>query len=226
MTADALRTYEELMATPDSLLQLHPSVATGSVGKPAGDPRPILISVFILQHTAFENFIELTVRAYAEERFRLSTKVSELPDYYAQHVVNERIQQDPKKAHQFLGERFFAFAELRAEERIAKFNTPNFVKTNSLFKDLAGFDNVVGRSTWQNMNAQSVEEKLDSFVFRRGELVHTGRSVQDIYLRDIKNNRTFLDNLTRAVALTAAKDWEDVCAKYGWSNTYPGGAPK
>lgn len=226
MTAEALRTYEELMATPDSLLELHPSVATKSAGRPAGDSRPILMSVFILQHTALENFIELTVRAYAEERFRLSTRVSELPDYYAQYVVNERIQQDPKKAHQYLGERFFAVAERRAEERLAKFNTPNFVKTNSLFKDLAGFDNVVGRSTWQNMNARSVEEKLDSFVFRRGELVHTGSSVQDVYLRDIKNNRTFLDNLTRAIAQTAAKDWDEVCTRCGWSNTHPGGAPK
>lgn len=223
MTAEALRFYEQLMATPDSLLELHPSVATGSVGRPAGDTRPILMSVFILQHTALENFIELTVRAYAEERFRLSTRVRDLPDYYARYVVSERIQDDPKKAHQFLGERFFTAAEMRAEERIAKFNTPNFTKTNSLFLDLVGFDSVVGRSTWQNMNARSVEEKLDSFVFRRGELVHSGSSVQDVYLRDIKNNRTFLDNLTRAIAHTAAQDWDQVCAANGWRNTLPGG---
>lgn len=156
-----------------------------------------------------------------EARFECASSVSDLPSYFADHFVEERVRIDYRKAHAFLGERFYAEAQNKAEERIAKFNTPNFDKANRLFADLVGFQNVVGRSTWHGMGPDRVEEKLDRFVFRRGELVHTGTSEQDLYLRDIRENRTFLDGLAQAIAQTAESDWRALCADKGWSGITP-----
>lgn len=99
----------------------------------------------VMAMTAWETYVEDRVTEACEERVR------ELTD---RHVAS--------------------FVTTRLEEQIRRLNNPDSAKTLKLFHDFAGID--LGESWhWNNYDSKTVRERLDSYIKKRGEVVHRSR---------------------------------------------------
>ena len=83
--------------------------------------------------------------------------------------------------------------ENHVHRRVDRLNTPNSENVEGLCRDFLALPAILNGCRWQNKSAQAVREDLDSLVHDvRGEIVHKGRTITPLGLRECSRGATSL----------------------------------
>ncbi len=138
----------------------------------------------ILTVTAWETFVEDTLRTYAAHVLETATTPDEVPKAFnavAQAwlaATTEKRHITPPGLKKWTGDGWKAMIREHFENEVATFNTPKSENIANLFQRYAAFD-VCALWKWEETTSADASAKLDELVSKRGALVHRGRTSAD-----------------------------------------------
>jgi hypothetical protein len=184
-------TFHSLMQDVQNLDALHPA-PKGTPGRPPGDSGPLLRSIVVLLHTAWENYVEQVALEgldfLLEEIGQDHTK---LP-----HALKAKVAV-AKNPWALAGILWQTEAREAVRREAAKLNTPNVANTESLLDLALGMPEALHGVRWQKMSNPKVVANIDEFVHDiRGEIVHKGSTPGTLNKADVGAWITFFANLT------------------------------
>lgn len=136
-------------------------------------------AAIILCITAWETFIEDTIRKVAEERIGKAKSPHDVEAAFASaamrwHDETTRSSFKPEKLKAWTGDSWRATVLAKLKTDIDKLNTPSSKNIRELSDRYLGTD-LTAAWKWKGANARSNADRLDKLITLRGALAHRGR---------------------------------------------------
>lgn len=184
-------TFDSLMQDVQNLDALHPA-PKGTPGRPPGDTGPLLRSMVVLLHTAWENYVEQVslegLNFLLEEIGQDHTK---LPRALKVKVAAA------KNPWALAGVLWQTEGREAVRREASKLNTPNVENSEALLDLALGMPEALHGIRWQKMSSPKVIANIDEFVHDiRGEIVHKGSTPGKLNKAGVGSWITFFANLT------------------------------
>lgn len=184
-------TFDSLMQDVQNLDALHPA-PKGTRGRPPGDTGPLLRSMVVLLHTAWENYVEQVALE------GLDFLLSEIGQDHAKlpHALRQKVGAS-KNPWALAGTLWQSEARQAVLTETGRLNTPNVEKTENLLELAFGFSSGLHNIKWQKMSNAKILTNIDAFVQDiRGEIVHKGTTPGALNKAGVTSWITFFANLT------------------------------
>ena len=187
---DARANFNEARDYAISLLKTHEFLTGGGAGRPDSEYEALKKSALILAVTAWESFVEDTVKEQLEILLNgvadpaLSPRVKII--FYAaaeEWILSAKDQKDNnpkplsllKDFKDWVGDGWKVKILKSLEKHLVTFHTPNTENTTKLFKRYLGLEDFSVSWHWQRVNSTQAKSKLDKLIQMRGEAVHEGK---------------------------------------------------
>lgn len=193
------------------LMQFHDQRTGGSRGRPERELEVLKRSALILVVTAWESYVEDTLRDQFQERLESAKSPAAVSSAFnaAADTWLQSAEAKPPRLADWTGRKWKARLVSRLEEEIELLNTPDSARVRRLSKRYLALD-VTSAWIWQNTTSESACDRLDALIALRGQLVHRGRELferrQSVKKSDVLNGRALVNHLVRCtdVALGVA----------------------
>jgi hypothetical protein len=195
--------FDFALADVKILLKAHDSVTGRGKGRPARELEVFKRAGVILAVTAWETFIEDTLK----DRFQVKLNTAKSPKdlestfnsvadaWLASHKPKPIKPPDLAK---WALDGWKAMLMDRFSEEIEALNTPNSANIRHLFERYLG-DDLTKNWRWQKVSSKSACGRLDALIRLRGQLVHRGRELFEekasVRLNHVVNAITLLERL-------------------------------
>lgn len=158
----------------ERLLKLHDTETRGKRGRPSRQIEVFKRAAIILSVTAWESFIEDTIRASAEEKVRVATSPTDISSTF-NSVAQAWLQQSPNAPDlaAWVGEGWKSLIKKKLDSDLRKLNTPNSKNVRELSKRYLNID-ITAHWSWKRTNASRAAGRLDELIQLRGDLAHRG----------------------------------------------------
>lgn len=173
------RDFQLSLADVYALLHAEKSLAANEAASAAYIRAGVILTV-----TAWETFVEDTLRTYAAHVLETPTSPDEVPKAFnavAQawlFTTADKRHLTPPGLKKWTGDGWKTMIREHFENEVATFNTPKSENIASLFQRYAGFD-VCALWKWEGTTSAEASANLDELVSKRGALVHRGRTSAD-----------------------------------------------
>ncbi|NJC23237.1 hypothetical protein BJ994_002313 [Arthrobacter pigmenti] len=199
------------MKDVQNLDELHPA-PKGTPGRPLGDTGPLLRSMVVLLHTAWENYVEQVALEGLEFLLReIGEDHSKLP-----HALRQKVA-TAKNPWDLAGSAWKTKAREVVLREADTLNTPNVEKTEKLLELALGLSNGLHQISWQKMSEVNVVANVDEFVQDiRGEIVHKGTTPGTLNKAGVASWTSFFRNLTKRLDKEIAAHLQERVGKSPW----------
>lgn len=173
--------FEYAMKDVRALLNVHNEATQEQRGRPDSNLEVFKRSAVILAVTAWETFIEDTIRTCGKSLIEAAATPNDVNAAF-NHVANSALQAESKLTPALLktwtgdGWKENLLAKLEAD--LADLNTPKSHKIAELSKRYLGQDVTISW-VWKKNNKEKTCTRLNELIEKRGALVHRGRSISE-----------------------------------------------
>jgi hypothetical protein len=161
-----------------SLIDIHDSHTGGTAGRPPTQLEALKRSSLILAVTAWESFIEDTVRQQLELKLSTAPNPSQISSIfnYAAHewLESEGSKHRAPELAQWAGDSWKQIIRQSLITKLDKFHTPSTKNTNDIFKRFLNVSQISDSWAWQNSSSTTASRNLDELIQLRGRAVHVG----------------------------------------------------
>ncbi len=170
----ALINFEFAINDVDLLLKLHDTETKRQRGRPSRQIECFKRAAIILAITAWESFIEDTIRNCAERRITAARSPADV-----QRTFNSvadgwlKMQRTPPDLAGWAGEGWKVRLATKLEDDLQALNTPNTENIKTLSKRYLDLD-ITLRWSWKGAKRLTAAYRLDQLIRLRGELAHRG----------------------------------------------------
>lgn len=199
------------MQDVQNLDALHPA-PKGTRGRPPGDTGPLLRSMVVLLHTAWENYVEQVALEGLDFLLEeIAHDHSKLP-----HTLRQRVAK-VQNPWALAGNSWQAESRQALVIDVGRLNTPNVENTEKLLELAFGFADGLRGIRWRNMSNAKVLANVDEFVHEiRGEIVHKGTTPGALHKAGVTSWITFFSYLTSRLDDEIGKHLVTVTGKSPW----------
>jgi len=177
ISSGPLVNFDFAMYDVDRLLLLHDSERTRP--KDSRRVEVFMRAAVILSVTAWETFIEDTIKSAAEKRVSEAATPDDISTTF-NSVAHSWIETNPKLnpplLKSWVGDGWKALIYERLETEMGALNTPNSENVRRLSKRYLAID-LTSKWLWRATSADAAQKRLDDFIRLRGGLVHRGQRV-------------------------------------------------
>lgn len=177
-TTGARLNFEFALGDVKILLGLHDSKTKRSKGRPARDLEVFKRAGVILAVTAWETFIEDTLRDQFGDRLRDAQSPQDIQSTF-NAVAQSWLERDELKPPDVAAWTLNGWKTVlgnKLEDDLSALNTPNSKNIRKLYKRYLGED-ITQSWRWKRVSSSGACKKLDDLIFLRGKLVHRGREL-------------------------------------------------
>jgi hypothetical protein len=169
-----LLNFEFAIEDAERLLKLHDSETQRQRGRPSRQVEVFKRAAIILSITAWESFIEDTIRVCAEKQIRTATSPADVQRTF-NSVAEAWLQRSPKAPHLagWAGDGWKSLIREKLDSDLRKLNTPNTKNVRDLSKCYLSTD-ITAHWSWTRTSAPRAAERLDKLIELRGDLAHRG----------------------------------------------------
>jgi hypothetical protein len=167
--------FQFAMKDVQVLLELHDKETERLRGRPDRSLEVFKRAAVILSITAWETFIEDTIRSVAMERIQGARSPSDIPKTF-NSVAASWLQigtPQPPALADWTGDGWKSKLIDYLEKQIADLNTPNAENIKQLSQRYLDLD-ITTSWRWRATSNDSAKRRLDDLIFTRGALVHRG----------------------------------------------------
>ena len=180
---EARANFNEARNHAISLIRIHDSLTGGAVGRPDGEYEALKKSALILAVTAWESFVEGTVKEQMEILLnsvsdpRSNARVSKIFNAAAEEWIGPNAEPKPKPtdAADWTGDGWKARIAASLDSHLKTFHSPTTENTEKLFRRFLGLKNFPDNWHWQSVGYAAAQKKLNDLIKLRGEAVHEGK---------------------------------------------------
>lgn len=172
--------FEHAIEDVSLLLRQHDDLTGRKGGRPRRELEVLKRSALILVVTAWESYIEDTLREQFMQRLNAATLPSDLRAAFnatAEKWLNSK-NPTPIALAEWTGERWKELVRAQFDQQVEGLNTPGSKQVAKLSRLYLGLD-VVEHWVWAGTTSASASKKLDDMIQLRGALVHRGRELFD-----------------------------------------------
>jgi len=159
------------------LMKMHDKGTQRKVGRPDIAFEVYKRASIILLVTAWESYIEDTIRHVAAQRIRDASSPSAMPKAFnacAQAWLGDSPK--PTELQEWTGDGWRDVLSKRLAKEVSSLNTPNSENIKHLTVRYLGFD-LTEKWCWPSTSSKMATTKLDKLIELRGKLVHRGKDV-------------------------------------------------
>jgi hypothetical protein len=156
------------------LLKLHDAETARRPGRPGRQVEVFKRAAIILGITAWESFIEDTIRACATTTLEFAAAPEEVRSWF-NSTAERWLRESPKPPAMsaWTGNGWKIFLKRRLEDDLRKLNSPCCKNISELSKRYLNID-LPKKWIWRRTTAETAGQRLDHLINLRGELVHRG----------------------------------------------------
>lgn len=190
------------IADVSHLISMHNEVTRKLPGRPSENLEVLKRAAVILTVTAWESYIEDTLKDVALQRIQAAASPSELTkafNAYAQTWLE--IKRKPPELALWAGDGWKSLLRARFSEELENLHTPSSDNIRQLSERYVGLD-LTRRWSWPGCSAAKAATKLDSLIKLRGKLVHRGKEAFASSAVKLDEVRDGVELVKRLVKLT------------------------
>jgi len=164
--------FDFAMEDVNRLLKLHSEATQRSRGQPSRDLEVFKRAALILGITAWESFVEDTIRIGATYALEAAESPADVRTWF-NSVADYWLGECPKPPmlREWTGDGWKTLLKERMELDLRLLNTPNSEKVSNLSRRYLGID--LSKSWfWARTTSEVASKRLDDLIRLRGELVH------------------------------------------------------
>lgn len=170
-----LENFKFAMNDVQVLLQLHDKETERLRGRPDRSLEVFKRAAVILSITAWETFIEDTIRSVAINRIQNASSPRDIQGTFNSVAANWLQEEAPKAPDlvKWAGEGWKSMIIERLNKQISDLNTPNADNIKQLALRYLGLD-ITASWKWKATSNERAKNRLDELITTRGALVHRG----------------------------------------------------